>query len=156
MACRMIGYWSGQVRLDEMASWWKQLHAALPPADSRHRALAYAIWMRYSWFADPDALERSSAGVLDLAGVPSWIAVQSWAMRGTHLLGLDPERSDWAFETGRRLARSEAVPLDAALWASWYGTLIHRAHGRDEVLAILDLWLAGHDAAGPERRFATV
>jgi predicted ATPase/class 3 adenylate cyclase len=150
IASRMIGHWSAQVRVDEMAAWWRELEAELPPADTEHRALAHAIGMRHGLFVgDLDQVERLSAETLEITPVPAWVAVLAWAMQLVHWVWVDVQRGEHAFTQGRRLARTAGLILDQGLWAPWYGLLLLRAQDRDEVLAVIDRWLADHDGSHP-------
>ena len=150
IASRMVGFWASHLRLDEMAMWWQELDAAVDRADSRHRAMALTLGMRHAYFVGHnERLRDLSAEALRLAPTEGWVAVQAWALQGTYWIWIDPERADACFKQGRALARTTGIPVDQALWATWYGLRIARAQDRNQIDVLLDQWLADHDGAPP-------
>jgi predicted ATPase/DNA-binding SARP family transcriptional activator len=150
IASRMVGFWGGQVRLDEMAMWWEELDAALDPTDPDHRAMALTLGMRHAYFVgDYERLRDLSAEALSLASTDAWVSVQAWALQGSYWIWSDFERGNDCFEQGRALARTNGIPVDQALWAFWYGMLIDRARDRSQIDALLDQWLADHAGSPP-------
>ena len=110
IASRMVGFWAGQLRLDEMAMWWDSLDAALDQTDPEHRALALTLGMRHAYFVlDYERLRDLSAEALSLAPTDGWVAVQAWGMQGTYWFGTDFERANYSFEQGRGLAGTNAT-----------------------------------------------
>jgi predicted ATPase/DNA-binding SARP family transcriptional activator len=150
IASRMVGFWGGQVRLDEMAMWWDELDAGLDPTDTVHRAMALTLGMRHAYFlGDYDRLRDLSAEALNLAPTDAWVSVQAWALHGSYWIWIDFERGNDCFERGRALARTNGIPVDQALWGFWYGMLIGRAQDRSQIEALLDQWLADHAGSPP-------
>jgi predicted ATPase len=150
IASRMVGFWGGQVRLDEMAMWWEELDAALDPADADHRAMALTLGMRHAYFVgEYDRLRDLSGAALRLAPTEAWVGVQAWALHGSYWIWIDFERGDDCFQQGRALARASGIPVDQALWGFWYGVLIGRARDRSQIDALLDQWLEDHCGSPP-------
>jgi predicted ATPase/DNA-binding SARP family transcriptional activator len=150
IASRMVGFWGGQVRLDEMAMWWDELDAALDRTDPDHRGMALTLGMRHAYFVgDYERLRDLSAEALSLAPTDAWVSVQAWALHGSYWIWIDFERGNDCFEQGRALARANGIPVDQALWAFWYGMLIGRARDRSQIEALLDQWLADHAGSPP-------
>src|SRR5262249_42665745 len=111
MAARMVGFWWSQVRVAELAAWWRVLEPELARLPDGLRPVALLVGVQQALaIGDWVQMEKRSAQVLALAAPDSWVAAYAWTIQALFWTYADPERGKRCIEEGRKAAGAAGVP----------------------------------------------
>jgi predicted ATPase/class 3 adenylate cyclase len=133
MAARMLAFWWSNVRVAELAAWWRALELNLARLPDDLRPAALLVGVQHALAAgDWVQMEKRSAQALTLAAPDSWVAAYAWTIQALYWTYADPERGMRSIDDARKAADSAGLPEFARVNTLWSLNLLTGDPERDE------------------------